>query len=455
MNMVFKQLPRSVKWIGIFLLGFIVVLASGRLIQKALDSHFVGERPPYLQMLAADAITLRWQSEKEYPGLVRYGLDPQKLDKHFQESDAKSEHEIRLSGLNANTRYYYSIGDQHTAYYKGSDFWFVTAPKPGDSVPVRFWVLGDPGYPGKVQNDVRDSMLDWLQKHTRKNKAYIDLLMTTGDNAYRSGSNSQFQDGFFMPYKNILRNAAVWPAYGNHDARRWVFFDLFTFPTQAESGGVASGTEHYYSFDYANLHIVVLDTPASDLDDDSEMLRWLKKDLKATQQQWLISLLHHPPYTKGTHNSDKQSDSGGRMFDVRENVLPILEQAGVDLVLSGHSHMYQRSPLINCHYGKSTSLKQSMLRDTNDKSVYRKHSVGLAPYQGTVYAVVGSSSKVDQGPLNHPALPYSLHETGSLLVDVEADTLTARFINAKGNVSDRFSIIKGTQQGVTTRFCVD
>ena len=128
-----------------------------------------------------------------------------------------------------------------------------------------------------------------------------------------------------MPYKNILRNAAVWPAYGNHDARRWVFFDLFTFPTQAESGGVASGTEHYYSFDYANLHIVVLDTPASDLDDDSEMLRWLKKDLKATQQQWLISLLHHPPYTKGTHNSDKQSDSGGRMFDVRENVLPILE----------------------------------------------------------------------------------------------------------------------------------
>lgn len=450
-----KSFKRILKLSGYFLLGFIVILAVGRLVQKSLDSIYVGERGPYLQMQAADAITLRWQSEKEYLGIVRYGLHPQKLDKHFQEDEAKIEHEIRLSGLNANTRYYYSISDQQTTYYKGNDFWFFTAPKPGTSVPVRFWVLGDPGYPGQVQNDVRDSMLNWIKKHSRKNRAYIDLLLTTGDNAYRSGSNNQFQDGFFNPYKNIMRNITVWPVYGNHDARRWVFFDLFTFPAQAESGGTASATEHYYSFDYANIHFVVLDTQESKLHQDSAMQRWLINDLKATKQQWLISVFHHPPYTKGTHDSDDPWDSGRRLFRIRENILPVLEQAGVDLVLSGHSHMYQRSHLINCHYGKSMSMKKSMIRDADNNSVYRKRSVGLAPYQGTVYAVVGSSSKVDQGPLDHPAMPYSLHQTGSLLVDVENKTLTGRFINDKGNVSDYFRIIKGAQQGVTTRFCAD
>lgn len=69
----------------------------------------------------------------------------------------------------------------------------------------------------------------------------------------------------------------MWPTYGNHDARRWVFFDIFTFPTKAESGGIASSSEHYYSFDYANIHFVMLDTQDSDRDIDGKMLTWLKK----------------------------------------------------------------------------------------------------------------------------------------------------------------------------------
>jgi hypothetical protein len=72
--------------------------------------------------------------------------------------------------------------------------------------------------------------------------------------------------------------------------------------------------------------------------------------------------------------------------------LPILEKHSVDMVLSGHSHSYERSHLLHCHYGDSTTFKQEMVLD--DDGIYRKNS-NKYPYDGTLYAVVGSSSKVD------------------------------------------------------------
>ena len=69
--MTFK---RILKLAGYFLLGLIITLAVGRLAQKTLDSIYVGERAPYLQMPAPDAISLRWQSDKDYRGHVQIGL---------------------------------------------------------------------------------------------------------------------------------------------------------------------------------------------------------------------------------------------------------------------------------------------------------------------------------------------------------------------------------------------
>ena len=79
------------------------------------------------------------------------------------------------------------------------------------------------------------------------------------------------------------------------------------------------------------------------------MLTWRENDLAETTQKWIIAYWHHPPYTKGSHNSDSES----RLVDMRENALPILESSGVDLVLSGHSHSYERSYQLHGHYGTS------------------------------------------------------------------------------------------------------
>lgn len=449
---------RWLKWLGLFFLVLIVLYGVGRPTQIWLDGFYSGERAPYLQMMSPHAVTLRWQSKEPSMGVVRYGEEVDALNQLVKTGLLAEEHEVRLTQLKPATKYFYSVGNERGENYKGPDFWFKTSPEisqpQSNAEAVRFWVTGDQGYANPIQDQVRDAMLNWLKKNprTEANEPALDFWLTTGDNAYSSGSNKQFQTGFFRPFQSILRNTPVWPAYGNHDARRWVFFDLFTFPTKAQSGGVASGTEHYYSFDYANIHIVMLDTEKSDLDVDGEMVRWLKQDLAATKQQWLIVVSHHPPYTKGSHDSDSEWDSRGRMIKLRKNILPVLEKAGVDVVLSGHSHMYERSELINCHYGSSSTFKQTMIKKSDNNKYYKKANK-ISAYSGTIYSVIGSSSKLDNGPLDHPALPHALREAGSIIFDVNNNTLKAYFINNSGKVKDQFEIIKGVATGVKSGTC--
>ena len=80
------------------------------------------------------------------------------------------------------------------------------SPRHGSSKPVatRFVVLGDPGYPNPRQLTVQDVMQTWLELNPRLDRPNFDLLLTTGDNAYRSGTNEQFQAGFFEPYGRLV-----------------------------------------------------------------------------------------------------------------------------------------------------------------------------------------------------------------------------------------------------------
>ena len=82
------------------------------------------------------------------------------------------------------------------------------------------------------------------------------------------------------------------------------------------------------------------------------MMTWLNADLADTTAQWIVAFFHHPTYTKGTHDSDRE----GRLVDMRQNFLPILEAGGVDLILTGHSHVYERSYFVDGHYGQSASF---------------------------------------------------------------------------------------------------
>ncbi len=133
---------------------------------------------------------------------------------------------------------------------------------------------------------------------------------------------------------------------------------------------------------------------------------------------------------------------------MRERALPILESGGVDLVLAGHSHSYERSYLIDGHYDLSPTLADSMIIDDGDgrldgDGVYTKPSSGTAPHEGAVYVVCGSSGKVDSGTFDHPVMPIYREALGSVVLDIDGNQLDAKFIASDGVVQDYFTLVKG------------
>jgi predicted phosphodiesterase len=431
-----------------FIILLALLYAGGRTYVVITESRLTGDRAPYVQETTQNSAVIRWLTSDFAMGVVRYGEDPRFPEQIALEESPVKNHSLTLSGLKPGTRYYYQVGDINRQTYDDPErYWFETAhlePK-----PTRIWVIGDSGEPGEVQANVRDSALNWSKQNplTEDHDGYIDVWLSLGDLAYRSGSNAQFQAGLFEPYAALLANTALWPVYGNHDQRRLTYFRVFDLPENGEAGGVASGTENYYAFDYANIHFIMLDSQSSDRSTSGPMYRWLKEDLAVNTQPWVIVAMHHPPYTKGSHDSDSVYDSRGRMQDMRENFLPLLESAGVDLVLSGHSHMYERSQLIDCYYADSQGFNDEYVIS---KGIHGKHKEYLKPAnvksrQGTIYMVAGSSSKADSGPLDHPVHVTALQEPGSVMIDIDNDRMTVRFINDKQQIRDEFTITK--QQG--------
>jgi hypothetical protein len=180
------------------------------------------------------------------------------------------------------------------------------------------------------------------------------------------------------------------------------------------------------------------------------MLTWLAADLAATSQQWVLAFWHHPPYTKGTHDSDDPGDSGGRMVDMRENVVPILEAGGVDVVFLGHSHTYERSFLVDGAYDTPTTAPGHIV-DGGDGAMasdgpYMK-SAGLNAREGTVYVVAGHGGRPIGGAGTHPLMYFSEVAYGSCLVSVNHNVLRLRNVRDDGVISDRFTLIKGDLGG--------
>jgi hypothetical protein len=420
-------------------------------------------RGPYLQKAAPTQMTIRWRNTLYDLGRVRFGATPATLNQTADETKTPAtqfNHEITLTGLTPATTYFYSIGSgSDTLAPAGADnpadFTFTTPPTAGTVINTRIWVLGDAGTGNANAAAVRDAFYSFTGARTP------NLVLELGDNAYNSGLDTEFQSGVFGMYPTMLRKTPFWSCLGNHEtgqSREFVntypYFDVYTFPTAGEAGGVASGTEHYYSFDYGNIHFISLDsmTASRAVDDpntagvneDGPMAAWLRTDLASTTARWIITFFHHPPYTKGSHNSDTED----QLIEMRQNFLPILEAGGVDMVLTGHSHIYERSFLVDGHYGLSNTFVPAMLKNGGDgrpagNGAYLK-PLGGGGHQGTVYTLAGSAGQVSgvQADFPHPVNFISLQSLGSLVLDINGNRLDATFVQSNSTTPDTFTIIK-------------
>ncbi|MBD3867991.1 MAG: metallophosphoesterase [Acidobacteria bacterium] len=404
-------------------------------------------RGPYVQMAVPDGITVRWRTDVPADTRVRYGLDPADLSFLAEDLLTTTEHEVRLESLLPNTRYYYAIGTTSGDLAGGDpEHYFVTSPVAGSQQASRIWVLGDFGSADIHSDAVRDAYYNFNTDRP------TDLVLLLGDNAYGEGTDAQHQAALFDTLPTLIRNASMWPNFGNHDVnsshsstQTGPYFDSFNMPANGESGGVASGTEAYYSFDFGNVHFIAMNSEDVNRTPGAPMLAWLEQDLAASTADWVVAYWHHPPYSKGAHDSDLEI----RMVQMRENVLPILEGYGVDLVLTGHSHAYERSYLIDGHYGLSGTFMETMKVDGGDGTLggtgaYQKSGKGLNPHEGTVYVVAGSASRLGSGAFDHPAVYLSIYIRGSLVLDPDGDRMEAIFLDDAGLVRDRFMIVKNT-----------
>ena len=279
-----------------------------------------------------------------------------------------------------------------------------------------------------------------------------------GDNAYNRGTDKEFQNGVFNLYTPLLHSTCVWPSVGNHETY-WTMNDdnpltrnqadpylaIFDMPTKGEAGGVPSGTELYYSFDYGRTHFICLDSQVSKRSEDGPMYQWLKADLEQIsedQYDWIIAYWHHPPYTHGTHNSDIEHQH----IQMREIFLPLLEGHCVDLTFGGHSHTYERSILMQGHYGKSDTYDPKLhALDVGDGRHEGDGSYQQAAHQGrgTIHTVAGSSGKV--GPFRAPHLPFmveNLSELASVVVDIDGRRLDVTTLGSEGQTLDSYTLLK-------------
>lgn len=415
---------------------------------SAWDGPTAVTRGPWLQQLTPEGAVVRWRTDGPSAGRLWWGTTIGDLSTTVDDPEIAFDHEITVDGMGPLTEVVYAVGSP-AGVLEGDDVdhVFRTAPAPGVSRPVRIWALGDAGTANADAADVRDAYAA-----ITASPLDTDVWLMLGDNAYGSGRESEYQTAVFDFYPDLLRQVPLWSAIGNHDGysafsdtQTGPYFDLFTFPTAGESGGVPSGTEAYYSFDYANLHFVCLDSTHSDRSPTGAMATWLEADLAAVDADWIIAFWHHPPYSRGSHDSDFEDE----LVEMRENFVPILEQNGVDLILSGHSHSYERSWLIDGHHDVAATFDPAtmVLQDQDGSRIgggpYTKWTEAQEPNSGAVYVVAGSSGQVSGGPLDHPAMVVSLNALGSVVLDVDGLSLDARFLDETGTVVDRFAIDKG------------
>lgn len=167
------------------------------------------------------------------------------------------------------------------------------------------------------------------------------------------------------------------------------------------------------------------------------MYTWLQADLAANSQRWTIVYFHHTPYTKGTHDSD----TGIEMVNMRTNIIPLLESYHVDLVLGGHSHINERSYLIKGHYGLASTFNSSMKISTATNAFVKS-----SPFDGTVYAVCGTSGQspgATQASYPMPCMYYNNNSLNcSVVIDVNGDYLSCKYLTSSGTIADQFSITK-------------
>jgi 3',5'-cyclic AMP phosphodiesterase CpdA len=246
--------------------------------------------------------------------------------------------------------------------------------KPGS---LKFAVIGDSGQPGDGQTAIARQMAAWRARFP------FELVLMTGDNLYGRERPGDYEEKFSIPYKPLIdAGVRFYASLGNHDDDGQTQYKLFNM----------NGSK-YYSFKPKNgVRFFALDSNYV----DDKQLDWLGKELAASGSDWKIAFFHHPLYSSGeTHGS----------ADVQRELLePLFVKHGVDVVITGHEHFYER----------------------------------IKPQKGVTYFIIGSSAKLRKGDLRKSDLTASGNDSdyAFMLIEIDGDDMYFQAISDKAVTLD-------------------
>lgn len=213
---------------------------------------------------------------------------------------------------------------------------------PLEQKSVRFAVIGDNGTGEQPQYDVAAEM------EAYENVVHYDFVIMMGDNIYGGHKPKDFERKFQTPYKPLLdAGVKFYACLGNHDNSDETLYKPFNMSGQ-----------RYYTFKKGDVQFFALDSNYM----DPTQLDWIQQQLRESNAKWKIAFFHHPLYSDGRfHGSD---------VDLRNQLMPIFEKDGVNVVMSGHDHVYERfKPEGGIYFflvGNSGELRYHNLRHDSD-----------------------------------------------------------------------------------------
>jgi 3',5'-cyclic AMP phosphodiesterase CpdA len=248
---------------------------------------------------------------------------------------------------------------------------------PLKSGSVRFAAIGDMGTGESPQYEVAQQMFKVRQAFP------FEFVIMLGDNIYGGSKPADFDKKFAVPYKPLLdAGVKFYASLGNHDNTNERFYQPFNM-----------NGESYYAYKKGNVHFFVLNSNYM----DPKQLAWLEGQLKdAGNGGWKICYFHHPLYSSGQYH--------GPSLDLRKLLEPLFVKYGVDVVFSGHDHVYER----------------------------------IRPQQGIYYFMEGASGELRPGNLAHTAITEKGFDTDRsfVLSEITGDDMYFQTISRTGETVD-------------------
>ena len=213
---------------------------------------------------------------------------------------------------------------------------------PLEDKSVRFAVIGDNGTGESPEYEIAAEM------EAYRKLVNFDFVVMMGDNIYGGHKPKDFERKFEEPYKPLLdAGVKFYACLGNHDISNETLYKPFNMNGQ-----------RYYSFKKGPVQFFALDSNYM----DSTQLDWIEHQLADSTAKWKVAYFHHPLYSDGRFH--------GPDVDLRNRLMPIFEKYGVNLVLSGHEHIYERvKPEGGIYFflvGNSGELRYGNLRKGSD-----------------------------------------------------------------------------------------